>query len=84
MSKRVADPLVDTLQAAGMRACYGVAHAINRSPIDGPRRQLPERACASLCEPRAAVSAARPESTRGDSLVRLSHQGRPMVDGGAI
>src|SRR5258708_3993289 len=42
MSKRVADLVVDTLQAAGVRSCYGVvgdtlnriAHAIDRSDID--------------------------------------------------
>src|SRR5882672_10916268 len=42
MSKRVADLLVDTLQAAGVRSCYGIvgdtlnriAHAIDRSEID--------------------------------------------------
>ena len=42
MSKRVADLVVDTLQAAGVRSCYGIvgdtlnriAHAIDRSKID--------------------------------------------------
>jgi pyruvate dehydrogenase (quinone) len=42
MSKRVADVLVETLQAAGVKACYGIvgdtlnriAHAIDRSEID--------------------------------------------------
>jgi pyruvate dehydrogenase (quinone) len=42
MSKRVADVLVDTLQAAGVKRCYGIigdtvnriAHAIDRSEID--------------------------------------------------
>src|SRR3984893_10267426 len=42
MSKRVADLVVDTLQAAGVRSCYGIvgdtlnriAHAIDRSDID--------------------------------------------------
>src|SRR4051794_8142830 len=42
MSKRVADVLVETLQAAGVKTCYGVvgdtlnriAHAIDRSDID--------------------------------------------------
>src|SRR3982074_492857 len=42
MSKRVADLLVDTLQAAGVRSCYGIvgdtlnriADAIDRSEID--------------------------------------------------
>src|SRR5436309_8430296 len=42
MSKRVADLVVDTLQAAGVRSCYGIvgdtlnriAHAINRSEIE--------------------------------------------------
>src|SRR5207247_9530280 len=42
MSKRVADLLVDTLQAAGVKTCYGIvgdtmnriAHAIDRSQID--------------------------------------------------
>src|SRR5207302_4794114 len=42
MSKRVADLLVETLEAAGVRTCYGVigdtliriAHAIDRSEID--------------------------------------------------
>jgi pyruvate dehydrogenase (quinone) len=42
MSKRVADVLVETLQAAGVKTCYGVvgdtlnkiAHAIDRSEID--------------------------------------------------
>jgi pyruvate dehydrogenase (quinone) len=42
MSHRVADLLVDTLQAAGVRSCYGIvgdtlnriAHAIDRSEID--------------------------------------------------
>src|ERR1700758_5219352 len=42
MSKRVADLLVETLQAAGVKTCYGIvgdtlnriAHAINRSEID--------------------------------------------------
>jgi pyruvate dehydrogenase (quinone) len=42
MSERVADVLVETLQAAGVKTCYGVvgdtlnriAHAINRSEID--------------------------------------------------
>src|ERR1700675_553372 len=42
MSKRVADLVVDTLQAAGVRSCYGIvgdtlnriAHAIDRSEID--------------------------------------------------
>jgi len=42
MSKRVADLLVETLQAAGVKTCYGVvgdtlnqiAHAIDRSEID--------------------------------------------------
>src|SRR5258706_7893730 len=42
MSKRVADVLVETLQAAGVRSCYGIvgdtlnriAHAIDRSEID--------------------------------------------------
>src|SRR3954451_8507525 len=41
MSKRVADLLVETLQAAGVRTCYGIvgdtmnriAHSIDRSPI---------------------------------------------------
>src|SRR6266566_3000461 len=42
MSKRVADLLVDTLQASGVKTCYGIvgdtmnriAHAIDRSQID--------------------------------------------------
>src|SRR3954467_15280654 len=42
MSKRVADLLIETLQAAGVRTCYGIvgdtlnriAHAIDRSQID--------------------------------------------------
>ena len=42
MSKRVADLLVETLQAAGVKNCYGivgdtlnrVAHAIDRSELD--------------------------------------------------
>src|SRR6266705_329483 len=42
MSKRVADLLIDTLQAAGVKTCYGIvgdtlnqiAHAIDRSEID--------------------------------------------------
>src|ERR1700748_486998 len=42
MSKRVADLLVETLQAAGVKTCYGIvgdtmnriAHAIDRSQID--------------------------------------------------
>src|SRR5437870_13640562 len=42
MGKRVADLLVETLQAAGVRTCYGIvgdtmnriAHAIDRSQID--------------------------------------------------
>ena len=42
MSKRVADLLVETLQAAGVKTCYGIvgdtmnriAHSIDRSPID--------------------------------------------------
>jgi pyruvate dehydrogenase (quinone) len=42
MSKRVADLLVETLQAAGVKNCYGIvgdtlnriAHAIDRSEID--------------------------------------------------
>src|SRR5213083_547738 len=42
MSKRVADLLVETLEAAGVRSCYGIvgdtlnriAHAIDRSQID--------------------------------------------------
>jgi pyruvate dehydrogenase (quinone) len=42
MGKRVADLLVETLQAAGVRTCYGIvgdtmnriAHAIDRSRID--------------------------------------------------
>src|SRR6266699_1859942 len=42
MSKRVADLMIDTLQAAGVRNCYGIvgdtlnriAHAIDRSEID--------------------------------------------------
>ena len=42
MSKRVADLLVETLETAGVRTCYGIigdtmnriAHAIDRSEID--------------------------------------------------
>jgi hypothetical protein len=42
MSKRVADLLVETLQAAGVKTCYGIvgdtlnriAHAIDRSEIN--------------------------------------------------
>src|ERR1700745_2425289 len=42
MSKRVADLIVETLQAAGVKNCYGIvgdtlnqiAHAIDRSEID--------------------------------------------------
>ncbi|SDR43948.1 Thiamine pyrophosphate enzyme, N-terminal TPP binding domain [Rhizobiales bacterium GAS191] len=42
MSKRVADMLAETLQAAGVKTCYGIAgdtlnriaHAIDRSEID--------------------------------------------------
>src|SRR6185295_8003912 len=42
MSKRVADLLIETLQAAGVKTCYGIvgdtmnqiAHAIDRSQID--------------------------------------------------
>src|ERR1700675_1554170 len=42
MSKRVADLLVETLEAAGVKTCYGIvgdtlnriAHAIDRSEID--------------------------------------------------
>src|SRR6187397_422921 len=42
MSKRVADLIVETLQAAGVKTCYGIvgdtlnriAHAIERSEID--------------------------------------------------
>src|SRR4051794_34511819 len=42
MSKRVADVIVETLEAAGVRTCYGIvgdtlnriAHAIDRSAID--------------------------------------------------
>jgi pyruvate dehydrogenase (quinone) len=42
MSKRVVDLLVETLQAAGVKRCYGIvgdtlnqiAHAIDRSEID--------------------------------------------------
>lgn len=43
MGKRVADLLVETLQSAGAKRCYGIvgdtlsriAHAIDRSEIDG-------------------------------------------------
>ncbi len=43
MVERVADVLVETLQAAGVKRCYGivgdtlnrVAHAIDRSEIEG-------------------------------------------------
>jgi pyruvate dehydrogenase (quinone) len=46
MSHRVADLVVDTLQAAGVRSCYGIvgdtlnriAHAIDRSEIDWVHR----------------------------------------------
>src|SRR6201991_4029968 len=42
MSKRVADVLIETLQAAGVKTCYGIvgdtlnriAHVIDRSAID--------------------------------------------------
>ena len=42
MSKRVADVLIETLEAAGVKTCYGIvgdtlnqiAHAIDRSKID--------------------------------------------------
>ena len=42
MGKRVADVLIETLQAAGVKTCYGIvgdtlnriAHAIDRSEID--------------------------------------------------
>jgi hypothetical protein len=42
MTKRVADVLIETLQAAGVKTCYGIvgdtlnriAHAIDRSEID--------------------------------------------------
>src|SRR3954452_15869249 len=42
MRKRVADLLIETLQAAGVRTCYGIvgdtlnriAHAVDRSEID--------------------------------------------------
>jgi len=45
MSGRVADPTVETLQAAGVKTCYGIvgdtlnciAHAIDRSEIDWVR-----------------------------------------------
>jgi pyruvate dehydrogenase (quinone) len=43
MSKRVADLVIETLQAAGVRSCYDIvgdtlnriAHSIDRSKIDG-------------------------------------------------
>ena len=46
MSKRVADLLVETLQAAGVKNCYGIvgdtlnriAHAIDRGERGAPRR----------------------------------------------
>ena len=46
MSKRVADLVVETLQAAGVKNCYGIvgdtlnrlAHAIDRSERGAPRR----------------------------------------------
>ncbi len=51
MSKRVADLLVETLQAAGVKTCYGIvgdtlnriAHAIDRSEIDWVQRARSRR-----------------------------------------
>ena len=55
MSKRVADLLVETLQAAGVKTCYGIvgdtmnriAHSIDRSrsigSMCGMKRQAPLR-----------------------------------------
>jgi pyruvate dehydrogenase (quinone) len=51
MSKRVADVLVETLQAAGVKTCYGIvgdtlnriAHAIDRSEIDWGHVSAPVR-----------------------------------------
>ena len=82
MSKRVADVLVETLEAAGVKRCYGIvgdtlnriAHAIDRSEIDGsicgmrrparsrpgPKRSSP---AVSRPAPAPAVPAASTSST---------------------
>jgi hypothetical protein len=44
MSKRVADLLVETLPAAGVKNCYGiVGDALNRIAIDRSERGAPRR-----------------------------------------
>ena len=70
MSKRVADLVVDTLQAAGVRSCYGIvgdtlnriAHAIDRSEIDWVHMRHEEAGAFAarhrpLCRRRAVSSA---------------------------
>jgi pyruvate dehydrogenase (quinone) len=60
MSKRVADVLVETLQAAGVKNCYGIvgdtlnqiAHAIDRSEIDWVHMRHEEAAAPSPPRPR--------------------------------
>src|SRR5438132_260576 len=69
MSKRVADVLVETLQAAGVKTCYGIvgdtlnriAHAIERSEIDWVHMRHEEAgAFAANAEPPYAVHARVP------------------------
>ena len=72
MSKRVADLVVDTLQAAGVRSCYGIvgdtlnriAHAIDRSEIDWVHirheRPAPSRPAPKRCSPGVSPPAREP------------------------
>jgi hypothetical protein len=64
VGKRVADLLVDTLQAAGVRTCYGIVgdtlnrivHAIDQSQIDWVHMRH-EEAGASQPEPKPSLLA---------------------------
>jgi hypothetical protein len=79
MTKRVADVLIETLQAAGVERCYGIvgdtlnriAHAIDRSAI-GTRR--PEGAVTLPYEERERSTPNGFSSRRGD-LAPRGHRG---------
>ena len=68
MSKRVADLLVETLQAAGVKTCYGIvgdtlnriAHAIDRSQIDWVHMRHEEAGAFAAAPRRCSPAVSRP------------------------
>src|SRR3954454_14709529 len=90
MSKRVADVLVETLQAAGVKTCYGVvgdtlnriAHAIDRSEIDWVHMRHEEAgafAAGAEAQLTGRLTAVAGSGGRRSAAYRPSHSLRGLV-----